>query len=220
MDEKELIEKYKIDLEALKKEQLNLAKEVKLKDITDFSLINRLGAVENICVGNKIISAIIVCDREFNIIEQRYFLDKLKFPYLHGFRAYRELPSMIEAYNKLTEKPEIVFIHSQGITHPRLGLASHFALAVGVPSIGVANKIFDEDEIKNENILLAGKKVGKILQSKEKANPLYVSPGNNISIETAFNLSKELLKAPHKLPEPLHLAHRYVRQVKDELKLL
>jgi len=222
MDEKELIEKYSIDIESLKKEQIKLAKGIKLRDSMDFSLATRFGAVENICIGNKIISAIIVCDKDFNIIEQQYFLDKLKFPYLHGFRSYRELPSMISTYNKLQEKPEVVFIHGHGTCHPRLGLASHFSLSTNVPSIGIAGELFEEDEIADnaEDILLDGKKAGKVLQSKEKANPLFVSPGSGISIETALNLAKSMVKAPHKLPEPLHLAHRYVREVKDELKLV
>jgi deoxyribonuclease V len=58
------------------------------------------------------------------------------------------------------------------------------------------------------------------LKSKEKANPLFVSPGNGISVDSAYNLAKELIKPPHKLPEPLHLAHKYVKSVKDELKIV
>lgn len=221
MDENELIAKYGIDIEALKKEQTKLAKEVKLKDIIDFPLATRFGAIENICIGNQILSAIIVCSREFEIIEQQYFLDKLRFPYLHGFRAYREMPSMVEAYSKLSEKPDVVFIHGHGITHPRLGLASHFSLAAGVPTIGVAGELFEETKISSngEDIMLGKEKVGKVLKSKEKANPLFISPGNNISIETALKISKDMLKHPHKLPEPLHLAHKYAKEVKDELKL-
>jgi len=221
MDEAELITKYGINIEALKKEQTKLAKELKIKDSMDFSLATLFGAVENICVGNQILSAIIVCDKEFNIVEQQYFLDKLRFPYLHGFRSYREMPTMVEAYHKLTEKPDVVFIHGHGISHPRLGLASHFALATGAVTIGVAGELFEETKISKdgEDILMGKEKVGKVLKSKEKANPLYVSPGDLISIETALNLAKDLLKQPHKLPEPLHMAHKYAREVRDELGL-
>jgi len=223
MDEQELIKKFNIDIEALKKEQLNLAKSLSIKDSADFSLATRFAAIENLCVKNKIISAVIVCDKDFNIIEQQYFFDKLRFPYLYGFRAYRELPSMISAFNKLNEKPDVVLIMGHGITHPRLGLASHFSLSTGIPSIGVSNSLFEENETsKNgEDILKKNKKekVGKVLQSKENSNPIYISPGNLISIATAYDLTKKLIKHPHKLPEPLHLAHKYAKNVKEELKL-
>lgn len=222
MDEKELIARYGLDMESLKKEQAKLAKEIKLKDSSDFSLATRFGAIDSICVRNKIISAVIVCDKEFNIIEQQYFLDKLNFPYLAEFRSYRELPSMVSAYNKLQEKPDVMFIHGHGITHPRFGLASHFSLSTGVPSIGIAAELFENCKIdKNgEDIMAESKIIGKVLKSKEKANPLFVSPGSGISVESAFNLAKTLIKMPHKLPEPLHMAHKYAREVREELKLV
>jgi len=221
MDEKELIAKYNIDIEALKREQIKLAKNLVIKDSMDFSLATRFGAIENLCIKNKIISSIIVCDKICNIIEQQYFFDKLKFPYLHGFRSYREMPAMIEAFNKLSEKPDVVFIHGHGICHPRLGLASHFSLSTNVPTIGVAGELFEENKIEDngEDILLGDKKVGKVLRSKEKANPLFISPGDKISIETAYNISKSFIRLPHKLPEPLHLAHKYAKNVRKELRI-
>jgi len=219
MQESELIAKYNINIESLKAEQLKLSKEITLKDSQDFTNIERIAAVENIIIKNQIISVVIVCDKEFNIIEQQYFLDKLRFPYLNEFRAYRELPTMVEAINKLTESPDIVLIRGEGIMHPRLGMASHLSLSVGIPVIGIADSIFDGSEVSGEDIVKDKKKVGRILQSKEKSNPLFINPGNKISIETSFNLIKNMIKLPHKLPEPLHLAHKYAKEVREELKL-
>lgn len=219
MDEAELTKKYNLDIEHLKKEQLKLAKEIKAKDSIDFSLCDKFSAVDSIIVQNKIISCIIVCDKEFNIIEQQYFIDKLKFPYLNEFRSYRELPSIMEAFNKLAEKPGLVFIRGHGLTHLRLGLASHFALLTGTPAIGIADNLFEGDKIKADNIIRDGKTIGKVLQSKEKSNPLFVSVGSGISLETAYKITSQFIKQPHKLPEPLHLVHKYARSVKDELKL-
>ena len=216
MDDKELAQRFGLDLEALKKEQIKLAKGIGLKDSQDFSVATRFGAIETIIVNNRIISVVIVCDKEFNIIEQQYFLDKLRFPYLNEFRSYREMPSIVEAYNKLNEKPDVVFIRGHGITHP-----SHFALFTGVPTIGVSENLFDVDSVdeKKDEILKDGKKVGMILKSKKKANPLYISVGSKISLPTAYNLTKSFIQEPHKMPEPLHLAHKYARSVKEELKL-
>ena len=58
---------------------------------------------------------------------------------------------------------------------------------------------------------------GKVLISKKESRPMYISPGNQISIDTSFKLSKDFINLPHKLPEPMHLAGKYGREVKKEL---
>lgn len=219
MEEKEVIQNFGIDIESLKREQLKLSANLNFKDLMDFNLATKFGAFDSIIVKNKIISVVVVCDRNFNILEQQYFFDSLKFPYLFEFRAYRELPSMIMAFNKLNERPEIIFVRGHGITHARLGLASHFSISVNTPAIGVSDSLIDSDKVVEDDIVRGGKKIGKVLKSKENSNPLYISPGNNISINTAYNLSKLFVKEPHKLPEPLYLAHKYARSVKKELGL-
>ena len=75
METSELAKKYGFDLEALKKEQIKLSKILELKDSIDFDLVTRIGAIENLLVNNKIISVALVFDKEFNILEQQYFLD-------------------------------------------------------------------------------------------------------------------------------------------------
>jgi len=213
---KELIERYHISIEKLEAEQKKLSKNITDKDSIDFNNVMRVAGVESVFFKNSIISAIIVLE-EGEIVEQEYFQDKIRFPYLSGFRAYRELPSMVAAFNKLDEKPDLVFISGHGILHPRgLGLASHFSLVAGVPTIGIAERLLIGVQ-ENEDILLIGKKSGKILKIKQGANPIYVSPGNQISVETAAELVKRFVLEPHKLPEPLRLAKRYAKEIRKEL---
>jgi deoxyribonuclease V len=126
---------------------------------------------------------------------------------------------MIEAFSKLQEKPDVVFVHGQGITHPRLGLASHFSLVTGIPTIGVTNSLFDELKVEKDYLLKDGKKVGRALLSKEGSTPIFISPGNQIDLESSYEFSKKLLKSPHKLPEPMYLAHKYAKNVREELKI-
>lgn len=213
----ELIKRYNIDLKKLEEEQLKLSKELVLKDKIDFNLADRFGAVENIFIKNKLLSCFIVCNKDLEVIDRAYSFEKVKFPYISGFRSYRELVPMMIAFEKLKERPDIVFIPGNGITHPRLGLASHFSLSVeGIPAIGVANSVM-ECEIKGDDILKKGKKVGKVLVSKEGSNPMYISPGNNINLESSFELCKKMIKPPHKKPEPLHLARKYAKEVQREI---
>jgi len=212
---KELVERYRINLEKLKEEQEKLAKTIVIKDAIDFSFAQRIAGIENIFVKNKIISAIVVLVNG-EVTEQEYFEDKIRFPYIPGFRAYRELPTMIAAFNKLDEKPEVVFIHGNGILHPRgLGLASHFSIAAGVPTIGVSDSYFGK--IDREDIKINGKISGRVISTKEGANPIYVSPGNMISLSSAERLVRKFIKEPHKMPEPLRLAKRYSKEVCKEI---
>lgn len=213
----ELAKRYNIDLEKLRQEQIKLSKELEIKDKIDFSLADRFGAVENIFVNNKLLSCFIVCNKEYEIIDRAYAYERVKFPYISGFRSYRELVPMIIAFEKLKEKPDVIFISGNGITHPRLGLASHFSLSVGgIPTIGVANNVM-ECEVKGTDVLKKGKKVGRILLSKEGSNPMYISSGNNITLDTAYELCKNMINLPHKRPEPLHLSRKYAKEVQREI---
>jgi len=217
----ELSKKYGINFDKLEEEQIKLAKDLEIKDKIDFSLAERFGAIDNIFIKNKVLSCIIVCDKDFEVIDRAYFYDKVRFPYFPGFRAYRELPAMVEAFNRLSEKPDVVFISGHGLIHPRLGLASHFGLVTGVPSIGVANSLIDCEVDGESNdgvdVLKGREKAGKVLVTKLGSNPMFISPGNNITIKSAFDVSKSLINLPHKRPEPMHLASKYAKEVRKEL---
>ncbi|MBU1136201.1 MAG: endonuclease V [Nanoarchaeota archaeon] len=211
-----LVKKYNIDLDKLKKEQIKLSKSINIKDSINFDLSQRIAGIDNIFFKNRIISAVVVFS-EGEILEQEYSEDKIRFPYLSCFRAYRELPTMIEAFNKLDEKPDFVFIRGNGVLHPRgIGIASHFSLSVNVPTIGITDSLL-AGEIKGEDILLNNKIAGKVIQTKQGARPIYVSPGNFISLNSAVNLVKRFTIPPHKIPEPLTLARKYGKNVRKEL---
>jgi len=213
----EIAKKYDIDLKKLEDEQVKLAKNLEIKDSIDFSLVERIAGIESIFIRNRVISAIIVLSPGFEILEQEYFEDKIKFPYIPGFRAYRELPNMMAAFSKLNDKPDIAFIRGHGILHPKgLGIASHFSLASGTATIGIADSLI-VGEVKGEDILLNGKLAGRVVKTKEGANPIYVSPGNMISVETSALLTKKFTREPHKIPEPLRLAKRYAKEIMNEI---
>ena len=96
----DILKRYNINLEKLKEEQIKLSKTISLKDEINFSLAERIAGIESVFFQNKIISAIVVLDSKLESLEQEYFEDKIKFPYIPGFKAYRELPSMIQAFQQ------------------------------------------------------------------------------------------------------------------------
>jgi deoxyribonuclease V len=217
----ELAKRYGIDFEKLEKEQIALARDLTLSDKIDFSLTETFGAIENIFLKNKILSCMIVVDKNFEIIDQAYVFERINFPYFPGFRSYRELPAMIKVLERLNEKPDVILVSAQGIIHPRLGLASHFGLSTGIPTIGVSSSLVDAEASDEDNadITRDNKKIGKSLKSKKESNALYISPGDHITIDSAYKISKELINLPHKRPEPIHMVAKYAKSVKKELMI-
>lgn len=213
-----IAKKFNIDLHKLGMEQRKLAKAVSLKDAIDFNLADKIAGCNTIVLGNRIIAAIVVLDKEMQILEQQYIAKKIKFPYLPGFRAYRELPALTECYNKLQEQPDVLFLEGHGIAHPRrCGIATHFGIVIKKPTIGVAKNIL-AGEVREGKIYLNNKLVGIELQTREGSRPIYISPGNMISLKTASELTKKFIIKPHKLPEPLAQVRKFTNRIKSEVK--
>ncbi|WP_149195057.1 deoxyribonuclease V [Luteimonas suaedae] len=136
-------------------------------------------------------------------------------PYVPGLLSFRELPALLAALEMLGERPDLVLVDGQGIAHPRrLGIAAHFGVVTGLPSIGVAKKPlavrFDPPGPERGDrtpLLLRNERVGDALRSKPRCNPLIVSPGHKVSIDAATALVLRYT-ARYRLPEPTRLADR------------
>jgi deoxyribonuclease V len=219
MKEEEAIEKG-IDLEKLKEEQKKLAKSLEIKDTFDFSNCQRFAAIVVESLKNReLIAAIAVLDEDMKVIEDKYITRMPKFPYIPGFRAYRELPIMQAVYEKLEEQPDVIFILGQGISHQQgLGIASHLGLTINKPVIGITQSLLIGEE-KGDEIFIGKKIVAKKIVTKENSRPIFISPGHLISLKTAIEITKKCLRDPHKLPEPLVEARKTIARVKKELEL-
>jgi deoxyribonuclease V len=63
----------------------------------------------------------------------------LVFPYVPGLLDFREGLAVLDAWELVQNKPDILMFDGQGIAHPRgLGIASHMGLWLERPTIGVA----------------------------------------------------------------------------------
>ena len=219
MKEEEAVQKG-IDIEKLKEEQRKLAKTLEIKDTFDFSNCQRYAAIVVESLKNReLIASVAVLDEDMKLIEDKYIMKMPKFPYIPGFRAYRELPIMQAVYEKLEEQPDVIFILGQGISHPQgLGIASHLSLVINKPVIGITQSLMLGEE-KNDDIILGKKIVAKKMKTKQESRPIYVSPGNLISLKTAIEITKKCLRDPHKLPEQVVEARKTIARVKKELDL-
>ncbi|MBI2135285.1 endonuclease V [Candidatus Woesearchaeota archaeon] len=202
-----------IDINKLKEEQIKLAKKVIIND--SVKNIKTIAGAEQAFFSNKVVSAIVVCDyKSFNIIEEKYAIADAKIPYISGFMFYREGPAVMEAFNSLEQKPDVLMVNGNGILHSRrIGMASHLGILLDTPTIGVAKRA-SLGEIKEKTIYVDKEARGYEFVSREHAKPLYVSPGHKVSLKTSFDIVKKCTIYPHKLPEPLHLAHRYANKIK------
>lgn len=135
------------------------------------------------------------------------------FPYVSGLLSFREVPAMQAALALLPEPPDLVIVDGQGIAHPRrFGLACHLGVVTGLPTVGVAKSRlvgrYDEPgrERGSSSPMFHRKElVGVALRTRDGTNPLFVSIGHRVSLETCVSL---VLRVTPKwrLPEPIRLA--------------
>jgi deoxyribonuclease V len=135
--------------------------------------------------------------------------------YVPGLLSFRELPALLHALDALPQRPDLAFVDGHGIAHPRgLGIAAHFGVVTGLPSIGVAKKILtgsgpEPHQVRGAYTALRhhGRQIGWLLRSKPKCNPLVVSPGHRVAMASAADLVMRFT-AGYRLPEPTRLADR------------
>ncbi len=205
-----------IDFEALKKEQLKLAKKVSMVD--SVKNIKTVAGADQAYVEGKVISSIAVCDyKSLKVIEEKNVAADAKIPYKSSYLFYRDGPAVIEAFSKLENKPDILIIEANGILHPRrIGLASHVGILLDAATIGVTKRLM-LGEVKDRTIYVDKEARGYELVTKEYANPIYVSPGHKISLKTSLEVIKNCMMPPHKMPEPLHIAHKHSNKAREDI---
>ena len=203
------------DLNRLKEEQIKLAG--KVITIDSVEKITTIGGADQAYVHNKVISAIAVCDyKSLKVIEEKHAIVEAKIPYKSGFLFYRDGHAVIEAFNKLENKPDVLILEGNGILHPRrIGMASQVGILLDMATIGVAKRLM-LGEVKDRTIYVEKEARGYELITREYAKPIYISPGHKVSLKTSFEVIKNCLRYPHKLPLPLDLAHKYGNKIRKE----
>jgi len=137
---------------------------------------------------------------------------KLK-DYIPTYFSLRELEPSLKALKKAKVKPDLIFINACGINHPITGLASHIGYLTKIPTIGVTKetlvgKVGEEircnQKVKAFRLLHENLQVGWKIE-REGHRPIYVSPGDYITLPETLNLSLKFLN--NSFPFPLSNAH-------------
>jgi len=138
-----------------------------------------------------------------------------RMPYVPGLLSFRELPALLAALGKLPRMPDLVMVDRHGLAHPRaFGIASHFGVVSGIPTVGVAKSILVGEHGRlglrrgsRMPLRHRGREIGMLLRNRNGVRPLIVSVGHKVSLATAVEL---VLGATtrYRLPEPTRLADR------------
>ncbi len=137
------------------------------------------------------------------------------FPYVPGLLSFREAPALLDALADLSEPPDLLLCDGQGYAHPhRFGLACHLGILTGLPSIGVAKSrlIGEHGPLGPEKgdrtpLWHHGEIIGSLVRTRRNTQPLYVSVGHKISLETAIRYVLACTTR-FRLPETTRWAHR------------
>lgn len=139
------------------------------------------------------------------------------FPYVPGLFAYRELPALLAALDRLTVRPDVLVADGHGIAHPRrFGLASHLGVVTGRPSIGVAKNppgpyaAPGPERGATAPLVEDGDTVGAALRTRTGVKPVFVSVGHLVDLTTACAIVLELCRGT-RLPETTRQADRRCR---------
>ncbi len=144
-----------------------------------------------------------------------------RFPYVPGLLSFREIPPLLEAWEKLQTKPDVLVLDGQGIAHPRrIGVASHIGVLLDWPTIGCAKSILVGghgelalDTGSRSPLMDRGEQIGVALRTRKNVTPVYVSPGHLTDLDSAAELMLRTV-TKNRLPEPTRQAHLLVNEIR------
>lgn len=167
------------------------------------------------------------------VVEEVHRTGEVRFPYIPGCFAFRELPLVLEAASRLTEKPGLYLFDGNGVLHPRgLGLASHASFYLNAPTAGIAKRCYQIEgavcPIPADrcgawaDITKDGRVLGRVLRTHAGVKPVYLSAGNWVSLDTVTELALRLTGKESHIPLPTRLAdlatHQQRRRLKEALE--
>lgn len=172
--------------------------------------------------SEKIYTGIVVLRlADLQIVETVGLRTTSKFPYVPGLLSFREAPSLLEAWEQLKIKPDVLMLDGQGLAHPRrLGIACHIGVWLDIPTLGCAKSILvgRHAELPFEAgsyapLVDKGEQVGVALRTKNKVAPVYVSAGHRLDLPTAIDLVLRTT-TKYRQPEPTRQAHLLVNRLR------
>jgi deoxyribonuclease V len=210
------------EFSVLRQIQTTIAKQVVLEDPA--SEVASIGAVAQSFDESLVFSSAVVVDTLMNVIDESASIAKTAMPYMPGLLFFREGPAAIATVEKLRRRPDVLIIHGCGINHPRFaGLASHVGVILNTSTVGVSKKALCGEYVEPAQagrptpLTFNGKPLGFVLKTVAATKPIFISPGNRISLQGALRIVQHCV-VNHTLPEPLRLAHIKARHLRSAMR--
>jgi deoxyribonuclease V len=203
-------------------EQMRLRERLVLEPAAPVSPKTVAGLDVSYAVGSgRVVAAAVVLDlATLAVLDQATAAGEVTFPYVPGLLAFRELPFLLSAWERLRITPEVLVCDGYGVAHPRrFGLACHLGVVTGMPSFGVAKTPFtarfsepgpergDWSELRDGDEVL-----GRVLRTRYQVKPVFVSVGHRIGLDEATALTLALTPR-YRLPETTRLADQLSRRL-------
>jgi deoxyribonuclease V len=168
---------------------------------------------------DRLAAAVVVLNTsDLSIADAAVIRGRPAFPYVPGLFAFREVPALMDALERLTVRPEVLICDGHGLAHPRrFGLAAHLGVLTDLPAFGVGKTrlVGDWEPVgvprgARSALVDAGETVGAVLRTQSGVKPVFVSTGHRIDLDRACELTLRL--APrYRLPETTRAADRACR---------
>ncbi len=213
-----MVDPYRFSIPKAQAAQTCLSKNVIAEDRLPPE-IRFVAGVDVAYAGDLAFGAVAVLDFDsLRLVESQVAVCTVKFPYVPTLLSFREFPAAVAAIKKLKTKPDVYLVDAHGLAHPRrCGFASHLGLVIKQPTIGVAkSRLIGEPTSIGESAFLVddGQVLGAVVETKERAKPVYVSVGNLVSLETAVKVVKRCVRNS-RIPEPILWAHKIAARAKN-----
>ncbi|PWU48215.1 endonuclease V [Micromonospora globispora] len=169
--------------------------------------------------GDRLAAAVTVLDAAtLAVVDEAVSVGRPAFPYVPGLFAFRELPALRDALDRLTVRPDLLVCDGHGLAHPRrFGLACHLGVVTGLPAIGVGKTPlvgeWEEPGLRRgawTPLRDGGAEVGRVVRTRDGVKPVFVSVGHRISLDNAVD--RVLALTPrYRLPETTRTADQLCR---------
>ncbi|MFD1321607.1 endonuclease V [Micromonospora sonneratiae] len=169
--------------------------------------------------GVRLAAAVVVLDtRTLTVVDSAVAVGRVAFDYVPGLFAFRELPTLLDALDRITTIPDVLVCDGHGIAHPRrFGLACHLGVLTGRPAIGVGKTPLVgswEPPARQRGAwtpLIDGTEtVGRVVRTRDGVKPVFVSVGHGMALDNACSLVLTL-SPQYRLPETTRQADRLCR---------
>ena len=189
---------------------IELQKEIAKNIIAEDTLHKKIEYICGIDVSYKknaaYCSAVIMKKNTLELIESVNAKSIVKHPYIPGLFILRESEPILTTLKLLKNQFDLLLIDGHGLLHPRkCGLASYIGVLIDKPTIGVAKSLLCGSIKKDQFIEYDATVLGFTIKKGDKKQ-IYVSVGHKISLTTAIQIIKNLIKKEEWVPEPLRIA--------------